>query len=365
MFGAALFTAACNKAQRPDSQVASDVQGKINADNSIRNKQLSVQAANGILTLSGSVSSDAERSAVANDAAGVSGVRTVVNNLTVQPVDATAAQNQQPPDASQPPAVQAPGQPAPPPATKSPVGTRAAAKSAGAPSTLVPSTRQNAPPQNYGSQADAMRQQQSQPDSSQNAQNTAPAPPVPRPTITIPDGTALSVRLIDSLDSENASVGDKFTATINSPVRVDGQTVIPSDADLEGRVVEAHAAGRFQGRGLLTIEITRVSFNGRSYKIQTNQWSKQTDSRGKGTAEKVGGGAVLGTIIGAISGGGKGAGIGAAVGAGAGGVTQSAIRAAQIKLGPESTLTFRRAQPVTIQPSTSNERNSERQHLEQ
>lgn len=344
-----LFDTACNKA-RPDSQVASDVQGKINADNSVRNKQLSVVAANGVVTVSGNVASDAERSAVANDAASVSGVRTVVNNLTVQPADTSAAQTQAPvADVSQPPPS---NQPAP-------------AARPSKPGAAVSSAQNNPPPL---SQADAMRQQgASQPDASQNAQNTpppAPAPPPPPAMITVPDGTVLAVRLIDSLDSENASPGDTFTATLNSPVEVNGRIVISSDADLDGRVVEAQAAGRFRGRGLLTIEITRVRFNGRSYAIHTDQWSKQTDARGRGTAEKVGGGAALGAIIGGIAGGGRGAGIGAAVGAGAGGVTQAAIHAAQIKLGPESLLTFHLAQPVTVQPSSGNDRNTDRRRLQ-
>lgn len=344
----ALFGLACNKAQRSDSQVASDIQGKINADNSVHNKQLSVAAANGVVTLSGSVSSDAERSAVATDAASVSGVRTVVNNLTVQATDNTAAQNQSAAtDASQAsPAQQAP---APLPSAK-PSGRSA--------------NRNNQP----FSQAEAMKQPTVQPQyTSQNAQNTpppAPAPPPPPELISIPEGSPLSVRLIGTVDSENANPGDTFTATLNSPVEVNGKIVIPSDADLDGRVVDAQAAGRFRGRGLLTIEITRVRFNGRSYGIHTDQWSKQTDARGKGTAEKVGGGAALGAIIGGIAGGGKGAGIGAAVGAGAGGVTQAAIRAAQIKLGPESLLTFRLTQPVTVQPSSHNDRNADRHRLE-
>lgn len=343
-----LFDTACNKTQRTDSQVATDVQGKINADNSIHNKQLSVAAANGVVTLSGSVGSDAERSAVATDAASVNGVRTVVNNLTVQPADTTAAQNQPPaPDVSQPSPVQ-----------QAPAPTRSAKPSGG-------SANQN---NNPLSQADAMKQQAAQQqDTARNVQNTplpVPAPPPPPEVVRIPEGTPLSVRLIDTVDSENASPGDTFTATLNSPVEVNGRIVIPSDADLDGRVVDAQAAGRFRGRGMLTIEITRVRFNGRSYAIHTDQWSKQTDARGKGTAEKVGGGAALGAIIGGIAGGGRGAGIGAAVGAGAGGVTQAATRAAQIKLGPESLLSFRLAQPATVQPSSGNDRNADRRRLE-
>jgi hypothetical protein len=219
-------------------------------------------------------------------------------------------------------------------------------------------------------QADAMAQQRDAANAAQNAQNTpppppaAPVPPPPPAKVTIPDGTVLAIRMLDTLDSETANPGDAFRATLNSPVQVDGRTVIPADADVFGRVVDVHAAGRFKGSGLLTIEVTKVAFNGHSYPIHSNQWSKQTEARGKGTAEKVGGGAALGAIIGAIAGGGKGAGIGAAVGAGAGGITQAAIRAAQIKLGPESLLTFHLAQPVTVQPSSTNDRNAGRQRVD-
>jgi hypothetical protein len=170
--------------------------------------------------------------------------------------------------------------------------------------------------------------------------------------------------MLDTLNSETANPGDTFRATLNSPIQVDGRTVIPADADLYGRVVDARAAGRFKGAGLLAIEITKVGFNGRTYFIHTNQWSKESEGRGKNTAEKVGGGAALGAIIGAIAGGGKGAGIGTAVGAGAGGVAQGATKAAQIKLGPESLLTFHLAQPVTVQPASSNDRNAGRQRVD-
>jgi hypothetical protein len=369
LLAATLFTTACNKSHtRTDTQVASDIQSKVNADQAVRNKQIAVLAANGVVTLSGTVGSEAERSAVANDAATVSGVRTVVNNLTVGAGDTSSAQNQPPaPDASQQPAP-APSQPSATQAANQPATTTRgiSAHKPSAAGRVATSGQNNAPP----SQADMMAQQTSSPDSTQqNVQNAppmpapTPAPPQPPAKITVPDGTVLAIRMLDTLDSETANPGDTFRATLNSPVQVDGKVVIPADADAFGRVVDVHAAGRFKGSGLLTIEVTKVAFNGRSYQIHTNQWSKQTDGRGKGTAEKVGGGAALGAIIGAIAGGGKGAGIGAAVGAGAGGVTQAAIRAAQIKLGPESLLTFHLAQPVTVQPSSKNERNASRQQI--
>jgi hypothetical protein len=357
---AAFFSAACNKSQtRTNAQVASDIQSKLNADQSVRNKQIAVLAASGVVTLSGTVASDAERSAVANDAASVNGVRTVVNNLTVQPGDASAAQSQQPAAENPPPA------PNPPQAAASQPAATTRSSSPRKPSAAGGTGQNLAQGGQPQSQADFMAQQGNAPQAAPN--NTPPAPPpAPQPPaeITVPDGTVLAIRMLDTLDSETANPGDPFRATLNSPVQVDGRIVIPADADINGRVVDVHAAGRFKGSGLLTIEMTKVSFNGRTYAIHTDQWSKQTEGRGKGTTEKVGGGAALGAIIGAIAGGGKGAGIGAAVGAGAGGITQAAIRAAQIKLGPESLLTFHLAQPVTVRPSSRNERNAGRQHLD-
>ncbi len=49
-----------------------------------KSRQISVQAASGVVTLSGDVNSDVERNAAANDAGAIDGVRTVINNLQVQ-----------------------------------------------------------------------------------------------------------------------------------------------------------------------------------------------------------------------------------------------------------------------------------------
>ncbi len=62
------------------------------ADPAIESRQLQVQAAGGVVTLSGNVSSDTERAAAASDAAMVQGVRTVVNNLQVQQAQGVAPQ---------------------------------------------------------------------------------------------------------------------------------------------------------------------------------------------------------------------------------------------------------------------------------
>src|SRR5215831_18522662 len=86
----ALLAVGCSRlGTRPDAQVASDVQNKINGDSNIPDKQLNINANNGVVTLTGSVATDAARNAAANDAAQVEGVKTVVNNLQVAPASAS------------------------------------------------------------------------------------------------------------------------------------------------------------------------------------------------------------------------------------------------------------------------------------
>src|SRR5229473_3627862 len=68
-----------------DAQVTTEIQTKLGADSGLQNKQLTVQAANGTVTLSGTVDNDAEREAAARYAASAPGVKQVINNLQVAP----------------------------------------------------------------------------------------------------------------------------------------------------------------------------------------------------------------------------------------------------------------------------------------
>jgi hypothetical protein len=144
-----------------------------------------------------------------------------------------------------------------------------------------------------------------------------------------------------------------FHASISTPIQIDGRTVVPTTADVEGRVVEVKSAGRFAGQSDLVIELTRLQMNGKSYTLATDRWSKQGSSRGKATAAKVGGGAAVGAIIGGIVGGGKGAAIGAAAGAGAGTGVSAATKGQQIILKPETVLNFQLQNPISVVPAAS------------
>src|SRR5579864_6828473 len=66
-----------------DAKISSDIQTKFSQDSGLSTKQLSVQSANGVVTLSGNVDNDAQREAASRQAAATPGVKEVVNNLQV------------------------------------------------------------------------------------------------------------------------------------------------------------------------------------------------------------------------------------------------------------------------------------------
>jgi hypothetical protein len=346
----ALLAGCSRVGNRTDAQVASDVQNKINGDSSIPDKQLNINANNGVVTLTGTVASDAARNAAANDAAQIEGVKTVVNNLEVAPASA-ANQTTQPQEqaSNNPPPPPAKEERRPSPSThyRSSRSSKSADNNTGDTGlrTTVPSSSSNG---NTSSNTSS-----SSYDSSQSTAPPAPTPVPPPQKITVPAGTQISVRLNDEVDSEKAQVGDVFHGSISAPVTVGEETVIPTTADVEGRVVEVKSAGRFAGQSVLTLELTKLTMSGKTYTLQTSQWTKSGNGRGKSTAAKVGGGAAVGAVLGGIFGGGKGAAIGAAAGAGAGTGVSAATKGQQIILHPEAVIAFQLQGPITVTPGAS------------
>src|SRR5260370_37229229 len=139
----------------------------------------------------------------------------------------------------------------------------------------------------------------------------------PKP-LGVPADTVIAVVLDQTLSSKTSKSGDKFSATVESPIEVEGKIAIPKGARAEGVVNDAKAAGRFKGASALSLTLTSVTVNGKDHEIQTSAATMSRKGKGKRTAAMVGGGAAGGAAIGAVAGGGKGAAIGALIGAAAG-----------------------------------------------
>jgi hypothetical protein len=194
-----------------------------------------------------------------------------------------------------------------------------------------------------GSEGDAPSQPAAQP--AQPAQpSNQPATP-----IIIPAQTNLVARMIDAVDSEKAKEGDTFAASLDQPVAVNGQTVLPAGLDVRVKLVQAQQSGKFTGKTELTVSLWSVKLNGKELEVNTQNITEASSSRGQQTAKVAGGAAAVGAVIGAIAGGGKGAAVGAGAGAAGGAAVQAATKGQRVKIASETRLTFTLEKPLTIQ----------------
>ncbi|HLQ75790.1 MAG TPA: hypothetical protein VK210_00450 [Terriglobia bacterium] len=179
----------------------------------------------------------------------------------------------------------------------------------------------------------------SSPPVSSNAANTG---------YTIPTGSKLTIRMIDSISSEKQSVGTTFIATLDEPIIQDGIEVAPKGADVRGRIATINDAGRLTGSAQLGLELTQIYVNGISYSVTTAEYSEVGESRTGQTARRAGLGAGVGAVIGAIAGGGKGAAIGAGVGAGGATAVQVMTKGEKLNIPSETRLEFMLRAPLVI-----------------
>lgn len=150
-------------------------------------------------------------------------------------------------------------------------------------------------------------------------QAAAPAQPAPAPApVVVKTGTNIRVTIDQDVSSKDSNVGDPVSASLATPIVVDGNVVVPQGSKVSGKVTDAKSAGRFKGSAELAITLTSIDVNGKRYAIQTSSYTEASKGRGKRTAEGAAIGAGAGALIGALAGHGKGALIGAGAGGGAG-----------------------------------------------
>ena len=174
------------------------------------------------------------------------------------------------------------------------------------------------------------------------------------PRLTIKAGTYVTVRLNEILSSDRSMAGDAFTATLTKPIVVDGVVVASRGQNVTGRVTEAKKAGRIAGTSRLGLQLIELPVvDGQQMPIQSELLTRNgTTSTGRDA------GAVAATTgVGAAIGAGVNGGVGAGVGAGAGLVVGLAgvllTRGNPTVVFPETMLTFRVNQDVTISTERS------------
>ncbi len=356
-----------SQAAPSNQQLTSSIQAKLNGDPGLAGQKIQVSVSNGVATLSGTVANAAARALAGDDSGTVTGVKTVVNNLTVQPAEQAAATTPQ----------QTTPAPAPAPArtTRHSYSRHTAAsgyaprqyaarRSRPHPNTAPPPSQQAQmiPPSHptpMPSTAHTMQASSSAP--MQTAMTSSKPKPVIK-TVTIPAGTTIPIIMTTSLDSQTAQPNQTFHASIASDVVVHNRVALPMGAPVLGEVVNAQKAAHFRGRALLAIDLTQVTVYGKKIGLITDTYSKEGQARGGNTAKKAGGGALLGALIGALAGGGRGALVGAMAGGGAGAGVNAVTRGKEVQIPSEARVDFHLQAPITLKvqiPPPSNQQQSD------
>jgi hypothetical protein len=184
-----------------------------------------------------------------------------------------------------------------------------------------------------------------------NPASAAPAPPpAAQPALVLPRGTRLEVRLNQTINVKHVESGDRFTGVLAEPV-VEGNTVaVPSGSAASGEILLAHKRGRFKGKSVLALTLTRLEVNGTPYRVDTSSLARTKKGKGKRTAAFIGGGAGMGMLIGGLATGGVGLLVGGLAGGGAGALGAAFTGNGDLSIPAESVVTFRLQDALTLAP---------------
>ncbi|HXX00923.1 MAG TPA: hypothetical protein VEJ00_06890 [Candidatus Acidoferrales bacterium] len=184
----------------------------------------------------------------------------------------------------------------------------------------------------------------------------------------VPAGTALMVRLDTTLATFSNRAGDPFQGRVTQAVVVNGVTVIPAGATVEGRVTKVSEPRRISGKPTIGIlpEAVILPTGERYYLdatlVDTNIRGTDVNDEGqfKGSGHdrrdeiETGGGTAGGMLIGGLAGGPVGVLVGGIVGAGATtGHWLAKHRSATLPAGTQLTLELNRPLTMTAPPTTT------------
>jgi hypothetical protein len=188
--------------------------------------------------------------------------------------------------------------------------------------------------------------------------------PAPLPPGVIGEGTSIRVHLLDRLSTMDSREGDTFRTRVATDVVEGGQVIIPSGAEIDGRVSDV-SSGHVGGRGSMRLRPeTVVMPNGSRYHLDAyvagapgsrvktdNEGTIGAEARIKRGAIEYGAAMGAGAITGAALGGGAGALAGTLIGAGV--ITvHLLVTHPQANLEPGTVLLFTLTRSLNLTPTT-------------
>ena len=339
---ALVFPAACNKPANnsiTNDSIATDIKAKMFSEPLLKSSTVNVSVKDGTVTLSGQLSDDAARLAAERIASSAKGVSKVVDQ-TVVPIKPALAEYT-PPTAPAPPHAAKPSHPARAPKPQAAALPPTPPTPANPPAPENSSVEMPSGPAPIPAAAPAP--------SPAPVPVAPPSPPPPQPvTVTLPSGTVFTVRTIDSIDSSTTQPGHLFRGSLDAPVLLEGNLVVPKGLNMNLKLIKASTASGLNGSSELTVSLDSFTYQGKTYRISSSDVQQKGESRGKRSAAVIGGGAVLGAIIGGLAGGGKGAAIGAGVGGAGGTAVQATTHGKEVRIPSETHLDFTLHDPLDV-----------------
>ncbi len=145
----------------------------------------------------------------------------------------------------------------------------------------------------------ATRPEAASPDQSATSSQSSPPDTLRFATgnaVTVLEDTPLQVVNDMPISSRTTKAGAKVSFTVTRDVVVDGILVIPCGATVYGTVVEAKQAGRLVGASNLTLELTALNLDGKSYPLYTPPFKVVGQSKTRPTVRKMSIGAAAGAL---------------------------------------------------------------------
>jgi hypothetical protein len=334
----------------PDAQVEANVLKALAGAPELADQSITSTTVYGTVTLNGTVRDEPSRDLAEHLVANTVGVQKVVDQLVIGATPAAVGNDSQQMGTN--PTLQSDGTMAPPQQGQS-QQTQGYPNQTGAP-------QGSAPPPAYAPPYPQAAPYPPQPSAQYPGPYGRPAYPQAYPpqqpyvpqkggdAVVVPTGSVLRVRINQGMSSKNTTPGTPFDGVVLSDVFVGNAIAIPRGSTFQGTVVDAHTAGQLSGKGELKLQLTNVTFGGKTYPVTTDFWWHQGVDKTGNTVGNTVGLAGVGAVIGAIAGGG----VGAAVGAGVGGIAGLGVSSAQGKgeaaLPAEAIVTFHLTQPADV-----------------
>ena len=315
----------------PDAQIEASVLKSLASAPELADQAIGSSTVYGVVTLSGSVETEAMRDKAEQLVANTDGVKKVVDELIIgTPAPAQTGVSTLPEDQVEqedPNAQSSAEDQGPPPASYPQNAPGQVEQSGGAPPVPPYPGYPPAPP----SVRSANRVQQQ-----------------PGQSVVVPAGTIIRARINQAMDSRHSQPGTPFDGVVLNDIFSDGMVAVPRGAMVQGRVSDTQPGGSLRGRGGIALELTDVIVDGHTYPFATTPWSHAGYDKTGQTVGTTAGMGATGAMIGAIAGGGPGALLGAGLGAIAGLGVSSASRQGEATVPSEAIVSFRLAQQTAL-----------------